>query len=252
MAIIVSITVADMTSCKKSPGSNPGSTMATFYFHLQPTIDTSRILSATTLYTDSLGRHIGLSLGQFFIYNVVLQNTNGTSYTVPDAYILTDIDSESYVIGTAPPGTYNSVSFNVGLDPYTNGLPSSEFFPAGYVSSGSMFYPSGTLEYMSMYLLGFADTTAGLTGANLAYFSYGISAANNRDTVKMPLRTGSPYAPYTAVAGGTNDIYLICDYGKLLSGVNFKTEDTTDNNLVNPALGKLIADSIPHMFRYQQ
>jgi len=238
-----------ITSCKKNSGSS--APMGTFYFQLNTYIDTNKVVDTAILYRDSSGRHFSLSVAQFFIYNVVLQNANGTSYKIDNAYILKDIDSIQYVIGSAPPGTYNTVSFNVGLDAETNALSPSVFAPAdSYIPTGNMWYGNTTQGYIFMQLQGYADTTATQTGINPVHFSCNIASAANLETVTMPVR--GAYPPYTLAANGTCYINITCDYGKLLSAVNFKTQDSTDTYYFNPALATAIAGNIPNMFRYGQ
>ena len=61
----------------------------------------------------------------------------------------------------------------------------------------------------------------------------------------------SGFPVYTAIAGSTNYIHILCDYGKLLSAINLRTSYST--SLPD---GTLIADSLaaklPDMFRYEQ
>ena len=237
------------TSCKKNV-SSPASNMTTFYFHFYPYIDTTPLTDTAMLYKDSSGRYFGLSTAQIMIYNVVLQNTNGSTYSVPDAFILTGLDNGKYLIGSAPPGTYSGVSFIVGLASGTNGLPPSVYIPQGYVPSSTMFYP-GPQGYMSMLIQGFADTTSAIIDTGFVFFSYEIGSQQYPETVMLPTRTGSPYPQYAAVANGTDTISVICDYGKLLSVVNFKTQDTTDTYTLYPGVAATIAASIPNMFRYK-
>ena len=255
IALVTSFISLNLSSCKKTSGA---ASSGTFYFRLHTYIDSSQVTDTTALYKDSTGRHFGLTVAQFFIYNVVLQNTNGSTYTINDAYILKDIDSQLYVVGGAPPGTYNSVSFNVGLDPATNTLTPTIFAPVGsYISTSTMWYDAGNDGYMFMQVKGFADTTAAQNGdsANFVHLSYIIASAANLKTVTMPVRGTGSYAAYptwTLSKDGTQIIDIICDYGKLLSTVNFKTQDSTDTYYFDPALGDSAANNIPNMFRYGQ
>jgi hypothetical protein len=248
-------------SCLKRINT-PSVPSGTFYFRLHTYIDSTEVTDTAALYRDSTGRHFGLSVAQFFIYDVVLQYSNGTTYKVPNAYILKDIDSERYIIGAVPPGSYSSVTFNVGLDPTTNAISPANFAPAGsYIPTATMQFDSSG-GYMYMDIQGFADTTATQNGTNLVYFSYQIGqfitsggADIDLQTVVMPTRgkgSYTSYAPYTLAVNGSCYIDIICDYGKLLSVVNFKTQDTTNTYDVNPALAPIIASNEPNMFRYGQ
>ena len=225
--------------------------MGTFYFHMHTDIDTNEVESATELYSDASGRHFGLSVAQIYISNIMLHNVNGTMYTIPGAVVLKTIDSEEYVIGKAPVGTYDQVMFNVGLDATTNALQPTGFTTTGYVPNSEMWFGNSTQGFMFMKLQGMADTTTFQTGTNLVNFSYEIGSAANLKTVTMPTRTGT-LSPYVLTKDGAQFIHMSCDYGALLSVVNFKTQDSTDTYTINPSLSATIANNIPNLFRYEE
>ena len=247
IVITISLLSLSMTSCKKK--NNTPST-GTFYFHLHTNIDTNEVDDTTALYRDATGRHFGLSVAQFYISGVTLHNVNGSSYTI-SGIVLKNIDSEQYVIGTAPIGTYDDVTFNVGLDATTNALQPAGFTTNGYIPNTGMWFGNSTQGYMFMKLQGFADTTATQTGTNLVNFSYEIGSASNLKTVTMPARSGA-LAPYILTKDGNQFIHIICDYGALLSVVNFNTQDSTDTYNINPALSTTIANNFPNLFRYEE
>ena len=240
------------TSCKKKD-----KTLATgtFYIHLHTNIDTNEVDDITALYADANGRHFGLNTAQFFLSNIKLQNVNGTMYNMNNVRVIKDIDSEQYLLGTAPIGTYNSITFDVGLDDASNALTPSAFTCSGNTPLASMWYGNTTQGYNNMKIIGFADTSATQNGVNPKPFSYIIGSAANRKTVIMPTRgTGSmaSYTPYILTTSSNNYIHLVCDYGKLLNGVNFATQDSTDTYTTNPSLATSIANNIPSMFEYEE
>ena len=55
---------------------------------------------------------------------------------------------------------------------------------------------------------------------------------------------------FTVYANQEQAIHMVCDYGKLLQGIDFKTQNTTDTYSVNPSLANQIANNIPLMFEY--
>jgi len=229
--------------------------MGTVYIHLHTNIDTNEVDDKTHLYSDGNGRQFSLSTAQFFISNFKLISATGTVVSIGNARILKSIDSEQYLVGNAPIGSYTSVTFDVGLDDATNAMNPTAFTTSGYTPNSSMWYGSTTQGYMFMKLQGMADTTAAQTGTNLVPFSYEIGTAANRKTVSTGSRgTGafSSYPVYTLLKNGVIYVHLICDYGKLLSGVNFKTQDSTDSYTNHPTLANSIANNIPNMFHYEE
>ncbi|MGN6566721.1 MAG: MbnP family protein, partial [Flavipsychrobacter sp.] len=193
-----------ISSCKKNNDNGTPAT-GTVYIHLHTNIDTNELDSKTQLYSDGNGRQFSLSAAQFFISNFKLVSANGTVVSIANARILKSIDSEQYLVGNAPIGTYTSVTFDVGLDDATNAMNPAAFTTCGYTSNSSMWYGNTTQGYMFMKLQGTADTTATQTGTNLVPFSYEIATAANRKTVSTGSRgTGafSSYPVYTLLKDG--------------------------------------------------
>lgn len=248
--LMITILLLGMASCKKDNTSSTAST-GTFYIHLHTNIDTNEVDDKNALYSDASGRHFSLSTAQFYLSNIMLHNVTGSMYTFSGVTIIKNIDSEAYLVGQAPVGTYDYVMFNVGLDSATNAMSPTAFSPIGYVSNSSMWYGSSSQGYKFMKLAGTADTSLGQTGTNLVNFSYEIGSNANLRTVTMPVRSGT-YAPYILTKGGTQYLHLVCDYGALLSVVNFKTQDSTNTYTINPALSTTIANNMANMFRYEE
>ena len=249
--ISVILTTLFSSSCTKS--SNSGGTTGTFYIHLHTDIDTNEVADTTVLYRDAMGRHFSLKTVQFFLSNIVLQNANGTTYSVANAVVLKDIDSEAYIIGNAPIGAYTSVSFNVGLDSSTNTKTPGFFNTNGYIPTSAMWYGTVTKGYNFMKLQGYADTTIMQTGVNPVSFSYLIGSEANLRKVTMPIRSANTaYKPYLLTANSIVYIHIICDYGNLLSVVNFNTQYSTDSYTLNPSIATKIANNIPNMFHYEE
>ncbi len=253
--LLTAICFMSITSCKKKTTVEA---TGTFFIHLHTNIDTNEVADKTALYRDSGGRHFGLSVAQFYLSNIMIHNVNGNMYTFTGVHVLKCIDSEAYLIGNAPVGTYDYVMFDVGLDQATNALTPASFTNNGNTPNSTMWYGNTSQGYMYMKLQGFADTTMAQNGTNLVHFSYGIGKMfavgggdRNLKSVSMPVRTAS-YAPYILTVGGTQYIHMICDYGKLLSTVNFNTQDSTDTYSLNPSISNIIANNIPNMFSYEE
>lgn len=246
MIVIITWVIMTTTSCHKSSGSGD---IGTFYFHLHTNIDTNEVDSGV-IYADTFYyRSFSLTVPQFYISGVVLHNVNGTTYKIPNVYILKTLDSEEYVIGNAPIGVYDSVSFYVGIDAATNhsATPSSE--PAtSALSRSDMWYGSTSKGYMFMKVQGMYSSLIGWSNRS---FSYEIGSDANLKQVSMPKRATN--ATYALTKGGTQYIHIICDYAKLLSCINnFMTADSTDTYTQSPGLADTIANNIPYMFRYEQ
>ena len=250
---VLAAVIISAGSCKKTNKTTAAT--GTFYFHIHTDIDTSEVDDTAALYSDATGRHIGLTTGNFIISNITLKNADGSTYAMSGVQILKTIDSEEYIIGTAPVGVYTSVSFNIG-DLSANVLrPTASLFYTT-ISGNGMLYgasDSSSTGCMNFKIKGFADTTAGQTGTNPVHFSYEIGGDARIRTVTMPTRGTAAYPTnYVLTSGGTQYIHLIADYGKLLSVMDFKTQDSTNGYSIHPAIADSIANNIPNMFRYEE
>jgi hypothetical protein len=98
-----------------------------------------------------------------------------------------------------------------------------------------------------MNVAGLVDTSANNNGQVNFPISYQIGSDALLKTVVMPNHP----TDFVMDPQSTMFIHLICDYGALLKGVNFKTESTT-NTANNNAVAVKVANNIPNMFTYEQ
>lgn len=82
----------------------------------------------TTTYTNALGQDFNISLFQYYISNIVLLNSDGSKYTVPqnNSYFLikeSNAATAEVVLNDIPEGNYSGVSFVIGVDSTRNTLP---------------------------------------------------------------------------------------------------------------------------------
>ncbi len=232
-------------SCKKDATPAPVG-MGHFYFHLHSNVYNTELDTTYPVATDANGRQIKLTTAQFYMSAIRLKKSDGTFLDLSGGIILKTIPNEEYYIGDVPAGNYTSVSFNIGL-----GNPVNSTNPSTYPASGilapqtpSMWFGSTAQGYMFMNVQGLVDTTASNTGAVNFPISYQLGTPAMLTGINMPAQT------FSVVAGQNDFIHIICDYGKLLQGVNFKTQSSA-TPFVNASLAAQIAANIPNMFHYE-
>ena len=254
-----------MTSCKKKNNNTTDS--ATFFFHFHTQIIDSTIGGNTDGYDsnstgsynyspwcfDSLGRRIKLLVPQFFVSNIMLVNANGNMLTLNNVVLLKGLDSEDYYLCKVPVGTYVSAMFTVGLSNADDVTPpSTNFITDGvpYPLQSSMW--NGT-NYYGMKVTGAYDpasTDTAVAPSGTIAFSFEIpNSLTTATQITLPTRGSADYPVYVATAGSTNYIHVLCDYGKLLSGINLATSNQTS---ANPLIADTLAARIPNMFRYEE
>jgi len=243
----VVLIILSLTSCKKDtiPAPTP---MGTLAFHLHSNIDTNEV-SVDSICKDASGRRLKLSVAQFYVSGIVAIKSDGSKIAMSNVCILKTIANEEYVIGTVSAGNYNSVSFNVGMDAAINQTAPSSHEASSVLSaqSPSMWFGSTAQGYIFMNVKGFADTSAANNGQVNNPFSYQLGTSAMLKTINMSNK------PFGVVANKTQFIHIICDYGKLLSGVNFKTQNiaTPFGTSAEQATATQIANNITTMFHYE-
>jgi len=269
VVVLMLISTLFTTSCKKSNNNKSTADSGTFLFHFHTQVIDSTIggntdgadsnttgPGASPWYLDGLNRRIELFVPQFFVSDIILVNATGATLTLNNIVVLKGLDSEDYYLCKVPIGTYTSVKFTVGLtNADSTTAPSTLFITDGvpYPVESSMW--TGT-DYYGMKITGAYDTSATGTGANPVPFTFNIpnsltTASTNQ--VVLPTRAigaWANYPDYVLTSGGTQYIHVLCDYGKLLTGiVNLKANN---NTTVNPSLADSLAGNIPNMFRYEE
>jgi len=248
--VIVTLLIAALgsaTSCKKDSATPATTTTQTgvLGFHIHTMIDTTEADSGLVA-TDLTGRRFQLNVAQFYISNVKLKKLDGTYITVDNVYLLKTIAQEEYIVGNVPAGNYKSVSFDVGLDATTNSKNPSSFAASSPLSAQTpnMWFGSTSQGYMFMNIEGKADTSATNNGSVNQSFTYQLGTSSMLRTVNLPDNS------FTITAGQTQQVHFYADYGKLLKGINFKTQSMGMPSM-DPAVAVQVADSIPIMFRYE-
>ena len=265
IVLTISLMSVGMTSCKPKKSNTPDSASFLFHFHTQ--IIDSTIGGNTDGYDsnttgsfnyspwcfDSLGRRIKLLVPQFFVSNIMLVNASGNMLSLNNVVVLKGLDSEDYYLCKVPVGTYVSAMFTVGLNntddvtaPTTNFITDGIPFPLqSSMWNGNSYYG---MEVTGAYDPVAGDTAVKPTGASP--FSFEIpNSLTTAVQVTLPTRGTSAYPVYIASAGSVNYIHVLCDYGKLLSGINLATSNQTS---VNPLIADTLAARIPNMFRYEE
>jgi hypothetical protein len=241
------IMITGCSSCKQ-PDPKPVQNYTTLLVHIHSDIDTNEVnsLNTTKSFRNADGRLMKLDYAQLYMSNIRAIRTDGSIVTINDTVILKVIDNEDYTGGKIPSGNYKTVMFDIGID-----SPVNHKDPHGYFSTNplslqptSMWFGNTGKGYMALNIAGALDSSVAKKGSASYPFSYQIGSDALLQTVTMP------DLAFTAVPEGFSTVHLMVDYGKLITGINVKTENKCAT-FDNPALAARIAKNIPSMFRYE-
>ena len=202
-------------------------------------------------YRTASGDSVNFSRTSFYISNIQLTATDGTTYSDSGYILITPYNFQSVIAGSIPVGNYKSISFNVGVAPSLNHLDPSIYSGGALANQGpTMHFTSNTDGYIFMAVEGMADSTNSNGRPNKA-FSYHIGTDSLLRTVNLPDHSVAPYnAVFTAAGAQLMTINIVADFSRLLGSVNIPANpvsNTTDHVLIADTL----ASHIPLMFRYQ-
>jgi len=234
--------IVSVMACSKSPEVVPPVQYGNMYFHIHTNIDTAEADSGAVC-KDATGRRFKLNIAQFYICGITVKNTSGLTSNATGVYLLKTIGTEEYYVASMPAGNYASVSFSVGIDATANSKTPS-IYAAGNVlgtQNPVMWSGSTSLGYYFLNVQGFADTTSTNTGTVTSPISYLIGTNSLLRSAAIPIS-------FSITANQNNLVHFIADYGKLLKGINFKTQSTCDLT-TNTSVATQIANNIPNMFR---
>ena len=193
MAVIAAVTLFASCSKSKEPDFNPGDT-GSIDIEFDNVVGAQDLQLNTGTYTNSSGEQFTITTLNYFVSNIVLQNTDGSTYTVPrnDSYFLIKEENPSQLISLSnvPAGNYNGISFVLGVDSLKNTDPvenrTGALDPAGDAAGMYWVWNSG---YIFLKMEG---TSPVLPAADNAYFyhiggfgGYSSPTINNIKTITL-------------------------------------------------------------------
>lgn len=249
LVIGLSLATLFIGGCSKKNSLAPIAT-GQLYFHLHTNIDDVEVGGYNSVIQSASGRNVSLSLAQMYISTIELVKLDGSVYAVPNKVILTDFETETYLIGNVPAGNYKSIRFSVGLNGAQNAKTP--------VSGDSVFYhpemwfgnTAQPMGYVFLNVQGKIDTTAQASGteAQMVPFSYRIGTLANSRQVDMPDQNFAVLPDQDEYAHFTVNIMRIFDGVDLSKTHNLTVQSPTDNS---NTLAILISNNIPNLFYYE-
>jgi hypothetical protein len=202
-------------------------------------------------YTNAAGEKMKFSRFDYYISNIVLWKTDGTSYTVPrdsSYFLIKDngtINSE-ITLNNIPVGDYNKFSFVIGVDSLKNTEPASA--RVGDLNTGNGMYWSWNSGYIFLKAEGSynSDTTKKFK-YHIGLFGVGSgtsSGVNNLKTITLASSSEKAMVSKTIKP----NLHLLVDVMEMFKTPNAISVATKPVIMVDPA-SKNIADNYVDMFK---
>lgn len=202
-------------------------------------------------YLTASGDSISFSRTSFYISNIQLNTTGGTSITDSGYTQVTSSNHLNLIAGSVPTGNYKSISFNVGIYPARVNHVDPGNYASGplAVQTPSMHFATDNLGYIFMAVEGLTDSVSNTSPSKL--FSYHIGSDSLLQTINLPDHSVAPYTVFTATGTKLLTINIVADFSQLFQNVNVPVNPVTNTNDYT-VLADTLAAHIPGMFRYQQ
>ena len=116
-------------ACKKNvePAPNPNA-KGSIELEFENFMGTQKFQLGITYTNPNTSETFTPSMLKYFISNISLKTTNGTTYTIPQeqSYFLLDVEDENslkFTLNDIPEGDYNEITFMIGVDSLRNTKP---------------------------------------------------------------------------------------------------------------------------------
>lgn len=132
-------------------------------------------LNSANFYTTASGEQVKFSMLKYYVSNIVLTKSDGTTWVAPDSYYLIDLSAPASTIiqvGNVPAGDYTSMTFLLGVDSTRN---------VSGAQTGALSTANGMFwSWNSGYIFFKAEGECPQSGmGNFTYHVGGFSGANN-------------------------------------------------------------------------
>lgn len=110
-------------SCKKENNINENTERGTFTLEFEHLVNGTPLVLNTATYKNANGDNFNISVFKYYVSNLILTKTDGTTYHVPESYYLIDASKPSTFLNEikdVPVGDYSKVSFLIGVDKARN------------------------------------------------------------------------------------------------------------------------------------
>lgn len=231
-----------IASCKKDPApANPTPKAGTVKLEFNNMSGAENLRMEGNWYKNQNGDSFTVTKFNYYISNIKLNKADGSKFEEAESYHLVQqsvSSSHSFDIANVSAGTYNSITFTIGVDSLRNVSGAQ----SGALAVDNGMFWSWTTGYIMLKLEGSSPQSSD-AGKNFQLHAGGFKGAYNTvRTVTMTL----PNA--ITVNNDENHIHLSADVQKVLGGVtaiNFAVTPTIMNAGPN---GKMLADNYEKMF----
>lgn len=248
----VVIALMAMTSCGHET-INPND-KGDLSIEFEPRVGDSELVLNTQTYKNALNQDFTVSKFNYYVSNIVLTNSDGTKYTVPqaDSYFLiksSEKASQTITLKNVPEGDYNAISFVIGVDSLRSTLDMSERTGVLDPAAGAQdMYWSWNSGYIFVKMEGNAPSVPDSISSthDFMYHIGGFGAnnsINNIRNVSIPFSTENAEVRNDASC----ELHFYVDAAKVVNG-STNIDFSTHSDVMFGAYSTNIANNYKEMF----
>lgn len=219
-----------LSSCKKDEKEIDPSRKGELALSFENVVGTQTLQLNTQTYTNALGEAFNVSLFNYYISNISLVNSDGSTYTVPQAesYFLVKEElasTKEITLSNIPEGDYKAINFTIGVDSTRCTMPIEDrtgvLDPA---DGGQGMYWSWNSGYIFMKMEGTSPQAPVDQTTNDQIFNYhiggfgGHSSATINNIKTVSLSFGGDVAYVREAKATPPSLHITADVLKVLGG----------------------------------
>jgi hypothetical protein len=252
--IASSVIFASVVSCKKDkdtkttePAPNP-TTVGSLKINFENKVDIAPLEFGKN-YFNQKGDSFTVSKFSYYISNIVVTKTDGSTFSEPESYHLVSHSSPAtslITIPNVPVGSYKSIAFTIGVDSARNvsGVQSGDLSP---VIASDMFWSWNT-GYIFLKLEG-ASPKSGAADKSLIYHIGGYGGVYKTQR-NVTLNFGTSNAVVNQ--NSSSSIYITANANKLFGGTNIIDVSTTFFQMSIGKNANFFADNYADMMSFNR
>jgi hypothetical protein len=252
--IVSSVIIASIVSCKKdkkTTESSPTNTSAvgSLKINFENKVDGASLEFGKN-YFNQKGDSFTVSKFNYYISNIVVTKTDGSTFSEPESYHLVIHSSPStslITIPNVPVGSYKSIVFTIGVDSARNvsGVQSGDLSP---VIANDMYWSWNT-GYIFVKLEGNSPKSGDVTNKSLIYHVGGYGGKYKAQR-SVTLNFGATNAVVNENA--SSSIYIWANANKLFGSTNIIDVTTTFFQMSTGKGAKIFADNYADMMSFNR
>ncbi|MDY0904940.1 MbnP family protein [Pedobacter sp. CFBP9032] len=234
-----------LSSCKKNEEEIATDTKSSFTLEFEHQVNGAALNLNTTTYKNAKGEDFKINVFKYYVSNVKLSKTDGTTYLVPESYFLIDESKPSsklITVNNVPTGDYTKIEYTIGVD-YARNFAGAQTGALDPVNGMFWTWNSG---YIFVKLEGTSPQSKAQNNA-LTFHIGGVLDPNN--TIRTYVTEINSANPLRIRTDSKPDMHFIVNAASLFTGTT-DVSFTTLNFTMGGANSVIVADNYAKgMFR---